>query len=138
MLCSSPVHQLICSNFFLQSTYKSHGLGRAKLEPSQVWRLWPGLGFEKAEAASGQAKAAAFRPSRAGTALAINSGLGYCIYHRIASSQPFSMIIFALHSRFKCEQNVCLNVKNCHVLHIFNFGHETIVSTIEQPILNRF
>jgi hypothetical protein len=45
------------------------GLGRARPGPSQGSRLWPGLGFEKAEAASGQAKAGALRPSRAGTAL---------------------------------------------------------------------
>ena len=38
--------------------------------PSRVWQLWLGLGFEKAKASSGQAKATAFRPSRAGTALA--------------------------------------------------------------------
>jgi hypothetical protein len=48
------------------------------------------------------------------------------------------MIIFALHLHFKCKQNVCLNVKNRNVLHIFHFGHQTIVSTIKQPILNRF
>jgi len=50
-------------------TYKSRGLGQAKPGPSRGWRLWPGLGFEQAKAASGQAKAGAFRPSRAGTAL---------------------------------------------------------------------
>ena len=52
-------------------TYKSRGLGQAKPEPSREWRLWPGLRFEEAKAASGQAKAGAFRPSRAGTALHI-------------------------------------------------------------------
>ena len=35
---------------------------------------WPGLVFEEAKATSGQAKAGAFRPSRAGTAL------GSCIW----------------------------------------------------------
>ena len=50
-------------------TYKSHGLGQAKLEPSCEWQLWPGLRFEEAKAASGQAKARASRLSRAGTAL---------------------------------------------------------------------
>jgi hypothetical protein len=52
-------------------TYKSRGLGRAKPGPSRDSRLWPGPGFEKAEAASGQAKAGAVRPSRAGTALSV-------------------------------------------------------------------
>ena len=46
-------------------TYKSHGLGQAKPEPSREWRLWPGLRFE-------EAKAGAFRPSRAGTALVLD------------------------------------------------------------------
>jgi hypothetical protein len=50
-------------------TYKGQGLGQAKPEQSQDSRLWPGPGFEKAEAASGQAKARALRPSWAGTAL---------------------------------------------------------------------
>ena len=45
--------------------YKSRGLGQAKPGPSRIWRLWLGLGFEKAKAGSGQAKAGAFRPSRA-------------------------------------------------------------------------
>ena len=45
--------------------FKSRGLGQAKPEPSREWRLWPGLRFDKAEAGLGQAKAAAFRPSRA-------------------------------------------------------------------------
>jgi hypothetical protein len=52
-------------------TYKSRGLGQAKLEPSREWWLWPGLRFEEAKAASGQAKAGAFRPSRARTALGV-------------------------------------------------------------------
>ena len=39
-------------------TYKSRGLGQAKPEPSHEWRLRPGLRFD-------EAKAAAFRPSRA-------------------------------------------------------------------------
>ena len=46
-------------------TYKSHSLGQAKPEPSREWWLWPGLRFEEAKATSGQAKAGAFRPSRA-------------------------------------------------------------------------
>ena len=45
--------------------YKSRGLGQAEPEPSREGRLWPGLKFHKAKAASSQAKAAAFRPSRA-------------------------------------------------------------------------
>jgi hypothetical protein len=52
-------------------TYKSRGLGQAKPEPSREWRLWPGLRFEETKAASGQAKAGAFRPSWAGTALMV-------------------------------------------------------------------
>jgi hypothetical protein len=50
---------------------------KQKPGPSQLSRLWPGLGFEKAEAASGQAKAGAFRPSRAGTALFICTVWGH-------------------------------------------------------------
>ena len=50
-------------------TYKSQGLGQAKPGPSCGQWLWPGLGFEKAKAASGQAKAGALRPSQARTAL---------------------------------------------------------------------
>src|SRR5712691_10254156 len=50
-------------------SYKSHGPGQAKLEPSRGWWLWPSLGFQKAKAVPGQAKAPAFRPSRAGTTL---------------------------------------------------------------------
>jgi hypothetical protein len=46
-------------------THKSPGLGQAKPEPSRERRLWPGLRFSKAKAASSQAKAGAFRPSRA-------------------------------------------------------------------------
>ena len=46
-------------------TYRSRGLGQAKPEPSREWRLWPGLRFDKAKAASSQAKAGASRPSRA-------------------------------------------------------------------------
>ena len=42
---------------------------RLRPKPSHHWRLWPGLTFSKAGAASGQAKAVAFRPSRAGTSL---------------------------------------------------------------------
>src|SRR6266849_1203186 len=50
-------------------SYKSRGPGQAKPEPSRGWWLWPGLGFQKAKAVPGQAKAPAFRPSRAGTTL---------------------------------------------------------------------
>ena len=41
------------------------GLGRAKPGPSRLWWLWLGLDIEEAKAASGQAKAGAFGPSRA-------------------------------------------------------------------------
>jgi hypothetical protein len=41
------------------------------LGPSRLWRLWLGPDPRKAKAASGQAKAAAFGPSRAGTSLLI-------------------------------------------------------------------
>jgi hypothetical protein len=51
--------------FTIYCVYKSRGLGQAKPEPSRVRRLWLGLEFEKAKAGSGQAKAGAFRPSRA-------------------------------------------------------------------------
>jgi hypothetical protein len=47
----------------------SHGSGQAKLELSRHWWLWPGLKILKAEATESQAKAVAFRPSRAGTSL---------------------------------------------------------------------
>ena len=49
--------------------YKSRGLGRAKPWPSRSRDPRLGLEFQKAGAALGWAKAAAFRPSRAGTAL---------------------------------------------------------------------
>ena len=63
-------------------TYQSHGLGQAKPEPSHEWQLWPGLRFEEAKAASGQAKARAFRPSWAGTALTVCA----CIVEWLANS----------------------------------------------------
>jgi len=53
------------------SAYPGHGLGQAKLEPGQSHSPRPGLRFDKAKAVSGQAKATAFRPSRAGTALSM-------------------------------------------------------------------
>jgi hypothetical protein len=57
----------LCMHFKLStSTYtshKSHSLSQAKLGPSHGWWLWPSLRFGKAKAASGQAKARAFRPS---------------------------------------------------------------------------
>jgi hypothetical protein len=52
---------------------KSRGLGQAGPGPSREWRLWLGLALEKAKAASGQAKAAAFGPSRAGTSLIVKT-----------------------------------------------------------------
>jgi hypothetical protein len=54
-----------CFKSNLNKFDESRGLGQAKPEPSREWRLWPGLTFDKAKAASGQAKAGAFRPSRA-------------------------------------------------------------------------
>ena len=54
---------------------KSLGLGQARPRPSHVWWLWPGLVFEEAKATSGQAKAGAFRPSRARTALAVKANI---------------------------------------------------------------
>jgi hypothetical protein len=48
------------------------GSGQAKPKPSRHWRLWPGLKILKAKAVESRAKAAAFRPSRAGTSLAPN------------------------------------------------------------------
>src|SRR6266849_1633465 len=59
-------------------SYKSRDPGQAKPEPSHGWWLWPGLGFQKAKAVPGQAKAPAFRPSRAGTTLL--SSLGATIW----------------------------------------------------------
>ncbi|KAF8801391.1 hypothetical protein BYT27DRAFT_7115092, partial [Phlegmacium glaucopus] len=50
---------------------KSRGLGQAKPEPSRLWGLWLGPGFEKARAAQSQAKAVAFGPSRARTSLGL-------------------------------------------------------------------
>jgi len=44
---------------------KSQGLGRARPKPSHDLRLWLSPGFQQAKAASGQAKAGAFGPSRA-------------------------------------------------------------------------
>jgi hypothetical protein len=48
---------------------ESPGLGQSQAGPSRGRRLWPGLEFLKTKAAPGQAKAGAFRPSRAGTSL---------------------------------------------------------------------
>jgi hypothetical protein len=48
---------------------KSRGLGQAKPEPGRQWWLWLGPGLDEAGAPSGQAKATAFGPSRAGTPL---------------------------------------------------------------------
>jgi hypothetical protein len=72
-LCSTsaPVCQPICRIFFIHFTYTSQGLGRARPGLSQGSQLWPGLEFEKAKAASGQAKARALRPSQAETALTV-------------------------------------------------------------------
>ena len=44
---------------------KSRGLGQAGPGPSREWWLWLGPDIKKAKAASGRAKAGAFRPSRA-------------------------------------------------------------------------
>ena len=67
-LSSIFVCQPICSLQVVKSKYKylyakSQGLSQAKPEPSWQWWLWPGLSFDKAKAASSQAKAGAFRPS---------------------------------------------------------------------------
>ena len=57
----------LCMQFKLSThtytSHKSHSLSQAKLGPSYGWWLWPSLRFGKAKAASGQAKAGAFRPS---------------------------------------------------------------------------
>ena len=53
---------------------------RAKPELGFDQWLWPGLGFGKAKAGSGQAKAGASRPSRAGTSL-LTSFLGHDELH---------------------------------------------------------
>ena len=50
---------------------KAAASSRAKPEPGFDQWLWPGLGFGKAKASSGLAKAGASRPSRAGTSLAV-------------------------------------------------------------------
>ena len=73
MICSPQIIKWWSKFIF---TYKNRGLGQAKPEPSREWRLWPGLRFEEAKAASGQAKAGAFRPSRAGTALPVSYWIG--------------------------------------------------------------
>src|SRR6266852_5002288 len=64
-------------------SYKSRGPGQAKPEPSRGWWLWPGLGFQKAKAVPGQAKALAFRPSRAGTTLFLTN---FAFSHPIAAA----------------------------------------------------
>ncbi|KAF8230014.1 hypothetical protein L208DRAFT_1401223 [Tricholoma matsutake] len=58
---------------------KSRGLGRAGPGPSREWRLWVGPALEKVKAESGQAKAAAFGPSRAGTSLPVFSLQNYIV-----------------------------------------------------------
>jgi hypothetical protein len=47
------------------------GLGQSRAKASRHWQLWPGLVILKAWAVESQAKAMAFRPSRAGTSLII-------------------------------------------------------------------
>ena len=57
--------KLYIYNYKKKNPFKSRGLGQAKPEPSRERQLWLGLRFDKAGAGSSQAKAAAFRPSRA-------------------------------------------------------------------------
>ena len=47
----------------------SRSSGQSRAKASRHWWLWPGLQISKAGAIESQAKAAAFRPSRAGTSL---------------------------------------------------------------------
>jgi hypothetical protein len=98
VLSSSPVRQPICSEKIVHFTYKSQGLGQAKPEPSRGSQLWPGLGFEKAEAASGQAKAGALRPSRAGTALLSTDPLWHHQLTPSISNKLFALLVLIMAS----------------------------------------
>jgi hypothetical protein len=59
------------SGLSILQRYILHIKAGAKPGPSRGWWLWPGLCVEEAKATSSQAKAAAFRPSRARTSLAV-------------------------------------------------------------------
>ena len=82
-------------------TYKSCGLGQAKPGPSCDWRLWLGLRFEKAKAGSGQAKAGAFRPSRARQITTSNyCHIIHCQHTLWCLSYSFSGFLFILCPHF--------------------------------------
>ena len=84
-------HQASTGQMILDA--KSCGLGQAKLEPNCGWQLWPGLGFEKAKAPLGQAKARAFRPSQAETSLVGVLGLLFLGLIPRSSTLPMPSII---------------------------------------------
>ena len=75
---------------------KSRGLSQAKPEPSLRWGLWLGPEISKARAASSQAKAAAFGPSRA--------------LH--ITNQPCDILIFFLGIERTREANYSVSTSN--------------------------
>jgi len=95
-------------------TYKSHGLSRAKPEPSPGWRLWLGLGFEKA-------KAGAFRPSWAGTSLSTEACNSSCILLEFPPNQCVTLMSILSHSTSLLFDSICeptmLVLSHCWVCH---------------------
>jgi hypothetical protein len=89
----------ITSNKLNVLLYKSRGLGQAKPKPGHDFWLWPGLEFSEAKAISGQAKAPAFRPSRAQAAL-----IGNVSEKRISN---IHILGFCDHMKTLC---VCLSI----------------------------
>ena len=66
----------------------SPGLGQSQAKPSQHFGFWPGLGYYKAQAASSQAKAGAFRPSRS-RHITTHSA----VTHSVLKSGPVSVLL---------------------------------------------
>ena len=68
----------------------------ARTKASRHWRLWPGLQILKARAIENQAKAVAFRPSRAGTPLFADAA-AHSIWTFVAILADFVSITHMVH-----------------------------------------
>jgi len=68
-----------------------HGSGQSRAKASRHWWLWPGLQISKAGAVESQAKAAAFRPSRAGTSL--HSNHPYCTTSTLGPGKDIPIVV---------------------------------------------
>ena len=69
------VQYTVCTNY-IRFNVNLLPQAMAQAKPSCHWQLWPTLQFLKAQAVKSQAKAMAFRPSRAGTSLQVAIGCG--------------------------------------------------------------